>query len=84
MEWKIKSPGLVLACNQELVQKGRLKPIVKMSKLGDVFSKEVYRNLNVPLRGLGLHPQPPEAMGVWGGAPSRWAIFRNFLKKKLF
>ena len=25
--------------------------------------------------------QPPEAMGVWGEAPSRWAIFCKFLEK---
>ena len=29
----------------------------------------------------GWSPQPPEAMGVWGEAPSRWAIFCNFLEK---
>ena len=43
-----------------------------MCKLGDVFSKEVFCNSNVSLRGSG------------GGAPSRWAIFVIFLKKKLF
>ena len=32
VEWKIRNRGVVLECNQELVQRGRLKPIVKMSK----------------------------------------------------
>ena len=29
-------------------------------------------------------PHPPEAMGVWGEAPSRWAIFYNFGEKTLY
>ena len=48
-----------------------------------MLSKEVFCNSNVLLTGVwGQSPQPREAMGVWGEAPSRWAIFRNFLEKK--
>ena len=56
-----------------------------MSKLGDVFSKEVYRNLNVPLRGLGA--PPPAARGYGGlGAepPAAGRFFVIFWKKSCF
>ena len=52
-----------------------------MTNLGDVLSKLM--NSNVSQTGvLGRIPQPPVAMGVWGQAPSRWAIFVSFWKKK--
>ena len=41
-----------------------------MSKLVDVLSKEVYCNSKASLRGSA------------GEVRSRWAVFRNFLKKK--
>ena len=49
------------------------------------MSKEVNCSSNVSQTGDWLRsPQPPEA--IWSGseALSRWAIFHNFLKKKLF
>ena len=54
-----------------------------MPNLGDVLNKLLYSN--VSQKGVwGRSPQPPAAMGVWGAAPSRWAIFVRFWKKKLF
>ena len=40
-----------------------------MSKLGDVFSKEVYRNLNVSLTGLGAAPPAARGYGGLGEEP---------------
>ena len=43
---------------------------MKMSKLGDVLSKEVYCNSNLLLTGARRRShQPPEAMWVWGRSP---------------
>ena len=56
-----------------------------MLKLVDVLGKEVYCNSNVSLTGVwGQSPQPPEAIVVWGEAPSRRAFFCSFLKKSCF
>ena len=45
----------------------------------------MYCNSNVSQTGIwGRSPQPPEAMGSVGKAPSRCAIFRNFLEKSYF
>ena len=58
---------------------------MKTSKLGDVLSKEVYCGSNVPLMGPG--GGAPTRRKLWesgGEDPGRRAIFRNFLKKKLF
>ena len=56
---------------------------MQMSSLGDVLSKLVYSN--VSQTGVwGRSPQPPEAMGPGGKAPSRWAIFVSFWKKIYF
>ena len=50
-----------------------------MFELGDVLSKEMYCNSNVLLTGVwGRIFQQLYAMGSWGEAPSRLAIFRNF------
>ena len=58
---------------------------MEMSDLGDVLSKEVYCNSNVSLRGCGGGaPSLRRVRGYGGEAPGHWAIFRNFLKKKLF
>ena len=89
VEWKIKSHGLVLARNLELVQGRGLKPIVKMRKCLNwetCLSKGVFCNSNVS-QSLWLWGSGGEAMGVWesgGEAPNRWATFRNFLEKKAF
>ena len=50
-----------------------------MSKVGDVLNKIILFNHR---RGLVAEPQPPEALGVWGEAPSRWASFCYVLEKK--
>ena len=56
---------------------------MKIFKFEDVLSKEVYCNSNVSLKGVWERsPQPPEAIGAGGEAPSRWTIFCSFLKKK--
>ena len=56
-----------------------------MSNLGDVLSKLVYST--VPQTGVWGRSRwlwGPVAMGVWGKAPSRWAIFVSFWKKSYF
>ena len=47
---------------------------MQMSNLGDVLSKLVYSNV----------PRRRWLWGSGGEAPSRWAIFVSFWKKKLF
>ena len=85
-EWKIRSRGLVLARNWELVQEGKLKPIVKMQKCLNwetCLSKEVYSNWNLSQTGVwGRSPQPPDDMEVWGQNPL--AAGRCFGKKSYF
>ena len=66
----------------------RLKQIPKVRKCLNwetCLKRDVYCNLSVSqTRVWRRSPQPPDAMGVWGRASSRWAVFCIFFfwKKK--
>ena len=76
VEWNIRSLGLVLARNLEIVQGKGLKPIVKSRKCLNwetCLSKEAYCNSSV------------SDTGVWGHRPTAdGQFFVIFWKKKLF
>ena len=87
VEWKIRSCVLVLPRNYELVQGRGLKLIVKMRKclnLGHVWWVKKCTVIQTYCR-RGSGGGPPSRRRLWesgGEAPSRWAIFCNFLEKK--
>ena len=86
-EWKIRSRGLLLARNYEFVQRGGLKPIVKMRKRLNwetcwVKKCNVIQTYYWGGSGGWAHSRR-RLWGSGGESSSRWAIFRIFLKIKV-